>query len=205
MPRLGLITSMESVKDIYRSLLHSSRFHVPLIRMPCLVCGRLIRHSENTSRILLIMCGRTEAKRLVYPKTNKFRRGRSSKVFDLIESDDLLTATYDYMWAKVKQMARYTVLTGSNATQKDVIESNLVSLPDHGRILIANEVCQDIDTNESILDFFTVTTQDAKALVYYDVAKRRAEKQIRKRLIEIDLSSLEDVVVKYAASDDEVR
>ena len=144
------------------------------VTFPCLAKFVLVRHSFDLEAVgmAMVLCSKNEAKRIVYPKTNRNRPG----MFAVIEGDSLKGTMEAYITQTLKRLGRSTGIDTSHPIQRRMLMlDGAVSDLDEakGLALVISRTYTNLDRLR-LINFYTVDEADARRLVYCDKKLKRA-------------------------------
>jgi len=149
-------------------------------RFPCLAKVVALRYAFNLGSIgtLVVSCTREEAKRIVYPKTN---RNRSQIGLTIIEGQHLANSIDEHITHTFQRLGdRHLDL--SNPIQRAMIDSAISDLDGvSGLALVTSRVYTAVDKLK-LIDFFTVDELAARNLVYLNKGPSNKLKALYPRL-----------------------
>lgn len=146
-------TGLDNNVDIYNQLAPPT--------LPRLISFYIISH-DHTPRVSLISCGRQEAKRIVYHKTNKHRTNR--RMFSWV-GEDIKSEAQNY----VTTILQANRINPTSLEQKACIR-NVARITEEstGPGLITYRRYTTHPMGVDVIDFFLITMEKARQLVYHN-------------------------------------
>lgn len=139
-------------------------------KFPCLGLSIPVRYAFNPEALgmITLVCSKNEAKRIVYPETNR-NRSRANGGFIIIEGDDLKDAMEVYITRSLERLKRSgDSIDSSHPIQRRMLD-RVVSDFDgaKGLALVLTRTYINLDRFR-LVDFYTVDETDARKLVYWN-------------------------------------
>lgn len=173
MAKLSLISDIRDMTE-YRSAVwdraigEGSPEHVAPYKYPLLVKAVPTKRSLGqfgSLSLFMVMCTKSEAKRIVYPKTN---RNRSHVAFTVIEGG-LMGAMNKYMIDTVDSINQHSPKVDTyHPIQRAMLNKAISELDGaNGSALVTSRVYTNLN-GLRLVDFYVVTNKDARTLVYWN-------------------------------------
>lgn len=174
MCRLKLVYSIRDIEAIlsaawyvygHNTGLRKPKIALPGLKLPALiditVSNRRYQSQAAGATFIPIVCSINEAKRLVYPKTNKDRWGPGG--FTFLQSDNNIQRDLkEYMEANINIES----IKDAMGRQQQYCISSVLGTISSSPVLVTRKVIRSV-TGNKFIQFYVVTQQDAHKLVYY--------------------------------------
>jgi hypothetical protein len=141
--------------------------------LPCFVKAIPIRYAFNLEAVGMFMtvCSKNEAKKIIYPKTNK-NRGRLGG-FTVIEGNNLKDQMKAYITRSIERAKNQQNIDTTYPVQRLIIERAMLDLGEvKGLALVSYKTYISLDRLR-LINFYTVDEADARKLVYYGKRPKR--------------------------------